>query len=509
MGGGLGGAATALLLKRRRPDLRVVVIDKSTRADRKVGEATTEVSACFLSRVLGLTAYLAEEHLPKMGLRLWFAGGDGLEECAEIGGRYQPRLGAYQVDRARLDAHVGEEARRLGCEVIRPARVRALEAGGEGNNVLEIEAEGERRTLRARFVVDASGRAALLARRLGLFERIEEHPTHAIWARFRGVADWDGAGMAERFPGYFRAARVSRTLATNHLLGYGWWCWMIPLKGGDVSVGLVYDERLYTPPPGDNLAARLLEHVRQHPAGREMMERAEPVEGDARALGHLPYRSRRVAGDGWYLVGDAAGFLDPLYSPGLDFLAWTTCRAVDHITRRLDGETPCLDSYNEQFRMTFDTWLRGVYLDKYKLLGDRELMSIAFRFDLAAYFLGPVKNAYEQAPDLLLILPIRDRIGRMVSRGMCFLHRRLVRLAERRRRLGLYGRRNARCRDLVAPFAPDGAAVKHLLRGLRAWAAMECATALREIFARPESVSAAGGARAAVPRSRMPGSPAT
>ena len=87
IGGALSGAATALMLLRERPDLRLLIIEKSPAFKRRVGEATVEVSAYFLCRVLGLTQYLNEAHLVKQGMRFWFANEKTttLAECAEIG----------------------------------------------------------------------------------------------------------------------------------------------------------------------------------------------------------------------------------------------------------------------------------------------------------------------------------------------------------------------------------------------------------------------------------------
>jgi len=94
VGGAFSGAAAALLIKRRRPETRILIIEKATEFDRKVGESTTEVSSCFLTRILGLTNYLGHEQLTKQGLRLWFANrpDQAFDDCVEIGARYQTRL---------------------------------------------------------------------------------------------------------------------------------------------------------------------------------------------------------------------------------------------------------------------------------------------------------------------------------------------------------------------------------------------------------------------------------
>src|SRR5438270_8759840 len=108
IGGALSGAATAILLLRQNPGLRLLIFEKSAQLNRRVGEATVEVSAFFLGRVLGLTQYLNEHHLLKQGLRFWFKNEQvqSLAEASELGGRYQVRLPSYQLDRATLDEEV-------------------------------------------------------------------------------------------------------------------------------------------------------------------------------------------------------------------------------------------------------------------------------------------------------------------------------------------------------------------------------------------------------------------
>src|SRR5436190_5164179 len=108
IGGALAGAATAILLLREQPKLRVLIVEKSSAFGRRVGEATVEVSGYFLCRVLGLTQYLNESHLVKQGMRFWFANSrtQTLADCSEIGGSYLSRVPAFQVDRAALDEEV-------------------------------------------------------------------------------------------------------------------------------------------------------------------------------------------------------------------------------------------------------------------------------------------------------------------------------------------------------------------------------------------------------------------
>ena len=112
IGGGFAGGASALLLKRARPDARILILERTTTLSRKVGEATVEISGYFLHHVLGLYDHLSRFHLPKHGLRYWFTDGPErrLDEMSEVGGRELPLLPAFQLDRARLDQHLLDKA---------------------------------------------------------------------------------------------------------------------------------------------------------------------------------------------------------------------------------------------------------------------------------------------------------------------------------------------------------------------------------------------------------------
>ncbi len=483
IGGGFAGSSLALLLRREQPDLKVLLIDRSERSDRKVGEATTEIGGEFLHRRLALTRYLANHHIAKQGLRLWFAkdAGTAVDDCAEVGSDYQVRMPSFQVDRSQLDPHVLQLAQEAGVEVWRPVKVADCSFPEAGGAVIEVKSADESRTVHARWVVDASGRAATLARRMKTFRPLGEHPTNAIWGRFRGVKDLDGHDLRTRHPKFGRSCIASRSAATNHLTGYGWWCWIIPLKGGDVSAGLVYDSRLYTPPEGARLGDRLKAHLATHPLGRELFTDAELVETEARTYSGLPYFSEKLAGPGWQLVGDAAGFLDPLYSPGLDYCSWTVRCALGRIAEEAAGRPVDLDALNARFVHSYDTWFRALYKDKYYYLGDAELMSAAYLMDIALFFMGPVREITTARERDLDCLPFNGPVDGMAGRFMKFYNRRLAHIARRRRAAGCYGRRNTGWRELGDGFVPDLRVLNPLAKGIRRWLAAE----LHAIFLSP------------------------
>ncbi len=465
VGAAFSGASLAVLLRREHPDLRVLVVDRLEKFDRKVGEATTEIAGHFLHKRLALTSYLANHHISKQGLRLWFCkedGTSGFGDCAEVGADYQVRMPAFQLDRAELDEHLAELAVGEGATVRRGVKVGriGLEAG-------EVDVAGER--LSARWIVDASGRAAALSRQTGNFRKLDEHPTSAIWARFRNVDDLDGDRLRREFPEFGGSCQASRGAATNHLTGYGWWCWIIPLKGGDVSVGLVYDTRLFSPPRGGSLTERLLGHLLAHPVGRELFGKAEAIPGEARTYAGLPYWSEVIAGRNWQVVGDAAGFLDPLYSPGLDYCSWTVRCAFGRISRELRGERVDLDQLNSRWRSSYRAWFEALYRDKYFYIGDAELMSAAYLMDIGLFYLGPVREIVVAPEDDLDCLPFNGPVDRRVAKFMRFYNGRLAAIAKKRRAAGDYGKRNVGWRELGDGFVPDPRSLKPILTGVRRW----------------------------------------
>jgi flavin-dependent dehydrogenase len=475
------------MLKRKHPAARILIVEKTAEFDRKVGESTTEVSSCYMTRILGLANYLGHEQLAKQGLRLWFCNSPDqpFDDCVEVGPRYSARVPTFQVDRAKLDSHLLECAVQAGCDLWRPAKVTKCDLdGAAGQTVNAIVDLAEERSVRARWVVDASGRATMLARKLGHFRPNLEHPINAVWARFTGVKDWDSYDWREKFPEYMDACRTSRSWATNHLMGHGWWCWIIPLRGGDVSAGIVYDSRIFKLPDGPSIAERLHAHILGHPVGREIFKDARVIDGDVHAFSALPYYSEKVCDDGWACVGDAAGFIDPLYSPGLDFCSYTSNYVADFIGRHLAGEPDAAERmrhYNEQYPIMYRCWFETLYKDKYYYMGDAELMSAGLLLDVASYYLGLVIPAYKNPEKAFLELPFRGVPGQIAAKIMKFYNRRLVVLGKRRMSSGYYGRHNAGWRELYDGFVPDGRVLKLLRKGLFRWGKAEL-TNLRLIF---------------------------
>ncbi len=486
VGGSLAGAATAILLLRERPLLRVLLIEKSSAFERRVGEATVEISGYFLGRVLGLTQHLNEAHLVKQGMRFWFANSQTatLEDCSEIGPRYQVRLPSYQVDRSVLDEEVLRRACAIGARLLRPAKATRIELQAGGQQMVHIEGGGETRTLRCRWVVDASGFVAQLARQEGWYRPNEAHPTCAVWARWRGVKDWDDRLLHERYPEYGAACFGIRGTATNHLTGDGWWAWWIPLKGGDVSIGIVFDRRRLQFPKGGPLAQRLKDFLCQHPVGRELLSEAEPIAGDVHWRNQLPFLSEVIAGDGFVLVGDAAGFLDPLYSPGMDWVTYTVSRAADLILAQSeDAAFPSLiERHNQDFRRSYRRWFEAIYQNKYDYLGEYDLLRIAFALDLGLFYYGIVSQPYKRGAVALREPVYMTPPSTPFYYFMRHYNRRFAAIGRARRARQMLGRKNAGRRFLFPGFSLEKSTSSLIWKSLFAWFLLELREGWRTWF---------------------------
>jgi hypothetical protein len=259
------------------------------------------------------------------------------------------------------------------------------------------------------------------------------------------VRSLDDRKFINSYPAWSGRAKGSRFTATNHITGYGWWAWFIPLKGGDVSIGVVYDQRLTELPPGPNLAERLRTMLNTHPLARELMAEATWQEGDVHFRRNLAYSATTFATDGAVLVGDAAGFIDPFYSPGMDWISFSTSAAAALIDASFRGKpVPArVAKHNENFVLSYERWFKALYLNKYYYMGDFELMTLAFRLDLGLYYLGIVTQPFKHGNWVLETPPFAHANSKWPYRLMALYNRRFVAMAQSRQRRGVWGRANA------------------------------------------------------------------
>jgi flavin-dependent dehydrogenase len=391
LGGGLAGLSLAIQLRRELPSLDVLVLERRRHpvpaATHKIGESTVEIGANYFDTVLSLKQHLTAAQLKKFGFRFFFSEGrEDIDSVLELGASSYLATPAYQLDRGVFENFLGEHARSLGATFLDGAIVRQVDLdGAAGAHRVDYERDGERIQATARWVVDASGRAGLLKRKLGLAQG-NAHKANAIWFRIGqriDIADWStDRGWLERCdPPY-------RWLSTNHLCGEGYWAWLIPLSSGSHSVGIVCDAALH-PLETMNSFERAMTWFRVHqPRLARALEGKEHLLQDFAFLRDFSYGCKQVfSGDRWALTGEAGLFLDPFYSPGSDFIAIGNTYIVDLIARDRRGEPigGRAHAYQQIYFSVYESTL-SLYQDQYAMFGDAEVMPVKVIWDYAYYW---------------------------------------------------------------------------------------------------------------------------
>jgi len=416
LGGGLAGLTLSLQLRQRFPDLSVAVLERRSHpvpeATHKVGESTVEIAAHYFDQVLGLGEHLSERQLRKFGFRFFFSERSrDLADVLELGASTFLATPSYQIDRGIFENFLGERSRDRGVEFLDGFVVRGVElADGEEGHRVRGERNGAGVEIEARWIVDASGRAGLLKRQLGLAEQ-NDHDVNSAWFRIGtriDVDEWsrDADWLARCDPPY-------RRLSTNHLVGEGYWVWLIPLSSGSHSVGIVADERIH-PLSRINSFARALEWLREfQPALADDLASKRHLLQDFMFLRHFSYGCSKVFSDQrWAITGEAGVFLDPFYSPGSDFIAIANTFITELVAHDRAGRSVAFHAhlYDQLFMSFFDSTM-SLYRDQYRLFGDPEVLPVKVTWDYT-YYWGVLCQLFfqERLTDLAMLSRLREEL---------------------------------------------------------------------------------------------------
>ena len=181
--------------------------------------------------------------------------------------------------------------------------------------------------------------------------------------------------------------------------------------------------------------------------------------------------AEKVCDHGWAAVGDATGFIDPLYSPGLDFCSYTSYYVADLLARSLAGEDVAdrIRYYNRQYPITYRYWFESLYKDKYYYMGDADLMSAALLLDVSSYYIGLGQSRLPRSRTMnFSICRSTASAAGFARAAMTFYNRRLVALAKRRWATGYYGRRNCRMARALRWICSGRSLRKQIWHGLAA-----------------------------------------
>jgi hypothetical protein len=295
-GGPAGSTIGALLAQKGR---QVVVLEKDRFPRFHIGESLLPLNLPLFER-LGVADEVERIGVYKPGAEVV---SDGHAQATTFRFDHNPYLSvdhSYHVKRAEFDKLLLDNSRRLGATVFEGSKVTEAKLETRGaSEVTAVGPDGVTSLWFPRFLVDASGRDTLLLKHLRLKRVDKRNSTAAVFGHFRNVPRRNGSAAG---------------MITIHLFQHGWF-WMIPLPDDVMSVGLV-GTRSFFRTRTEDLDGFFARAVAASPSVAERMANAEPI-GPLVATANYSYDSRRCAGDGYILIGDAAAFIDPLFSSGV------------------------------------------------------------------------------------------------------------------------------------------------------------------------------------------------
>ncbi|WP_013334619.1 NAD(P)/FAD-dependent oxidoreductase [Gloeothece verrucosa] len=382
-GGGIAGITLARQLRLNLPKISILVCDRLARplpeATFKVGESTVEIGAHYFTETLQLKDYIQQYHLPKLGLR-YFVG----DPQAPFGER--PEIGVrnfeifhsdftYQLDRGKLENDLRNFNIEAGIDLLENCSIQdvKLTDGEEFHTVIYKKLDTkETQSVKARWVVDATGRRRLLQNKLGLGKANAKNRS-AVWFRLDGRVDVSDLVPLTESKWHAQVPNNLRYYSTNHLMGEGYWVWLIPLSSGCTSVGIVASDEVHNF-HNYHTYEKACQWLQKHePALADYLKDRQPK--DFMKIPKYSHSSHQVFSQNrWACVGEAAAFVDPLFSPGFDLIFLANSLTTELIKLDLNNKLSqrTVDHANVFYIDTIDQ-LNLVYENIYALIGKKPI----------------------------------------------------------------------------------------------------------------------------------------
>ena len=302
IGGGPAGSTVSTLIAQKGYRVRLFEREKQSRFH--IGESLIPQTYWVLERLNMLPKMKSSHFIKKYSVQFVGSSGRLSEPFYFLDHKPHESSQTWQVRRSEFDEMMLMNAIEHGVDVQRGVRVlEVLFDGPRATGVRLQDEQGNERVEQADIVVDASGQSTLIQGKLGLREWDPQLKKAACWTY------WEGA---KRDIGRDEGATV-----VLQVQGKAGWFWYIPLQDNIISVGIVAShDYLFKNRDSKDFETIYHEEVEKCPAVKERISQARRAD-IYRAAKEYSYRSKTVAGDGWVLVGDALGFLDPLYSSGV------------------------------------------------------------------------------------------------------------------------------------------------------------------------------------------------
>ncbi len=362
-GAGVAGLTLARQLKLKMPDISIVLFDRLVaplpEATFKVGESTLYRAAYYLDSVLQLKDYLENNHLIKLGLRYFLGNSQGqFHERSEIGlSEFDPLRNTYQIDRGRLENDLRKLNVESGVELIENCFVRDVQLSDNPKEHAIFYSQGDNKeinTCKAHWVIDAMGRRRFLQKKLGLAEPNDQRFS-AVWFRIGEIVDVSSLVPSSQTQWHERVPNNIRYYSTNHLCGKGYWIWLIALASGHTSIGIVTNEEVH-PFKGYHTYELAYQWLEKHEPMLALHLKGKQPE-DFKKMPKYSYSSAQVFSiNRWGCTGEAATFPDPLFSPGMDLIAYANTSLTHLIELDFEGKMSqeTVDKANRSYLKTSD-----------------------------------------------------------------------------------------------------------------------------------------------------------
>jgi len=328
-GGGPAGAVTAARLAQK--GRRVLVLERDAFPRFHLGESLLPESLVVLAQ-LGLLDEIDRRFIRKPGACFHDSDTDRMARF-DFADAFAPKFPyAYQVPRDEFDELLLANAAKHGADVRHGWSVSRVRFDGtRAMGVLATDPGGTACSIDAAVVIDATGRDALTARSARTTERIANLDTTALYSQWRGVTREAGERAGDFHLVLLGDAERPAGQAEGAPLG---WFWFIPFKDGRTSVGVAATRKWIQRHPGEDPPALYARAIRESPVAKRFLHGAEPL-WPARATADFSFHVRDLAGDGWLAVGDAGGFIDPLFSTGAHLAIHGGFHAADAVDAAL------------------------------------------------------------------------------------------------------------------------------------------------------------------------------